>query len=148
MKKYRGWEIRVSASPYGFFASGRGGKLVKTYSAYKDRNSLYEENNKITRELAKISSDKRMSQKDKDKNNQTLYQSFTDLRNEKITPLEEKIKEVEVVSFGGQTFNLHDFVYKRESDNQMDYCMPNISTLNEYFSSIEQNLSNTKKLKF
>lgn len=40
MKSYKGWEIRVSAD-IGFFSSGRGGKTVKSYSAYKDRNSMF-----------------------------------------------------------------------------------------------------------
>lgn len=35
MKSYKGWEIRGSAS-LGFFSSGRGGKTVKSYSAYKN----------------------------------------------------------------------------------------------------------------
>lgn len=40
MKSYKGWEIRSSAS-LGFFSSGRGGKTVRSYSAYKNRNSMF-----------------------------------------------------------------------------------------------------------
>lgn len=114
---------------------------------HKERESYYEENDNIRQQLQKISSDKRMSEKDKEKKNQTLYQSFNDLRTQKISPLEDKIKEAETLSFGGQNFALHDFVYTKESNGQLDYCLPNISTLNEYFSSIEQNLSVGKKPK-
>ncbi len=41
MEKYKGWTIKVSASPYGFFSSGRGGKVVRRYSAYKSYNSMF-----------------------------------------------------------------------------------------------------------
>lgn len=113
----------------------------------KERESYYEENDNIRKQLQKISSDKRMSDKDKEKKNQVLYQSFTDLRNQKISPLEEKIKEAETLSIGGQSFDLYHFVYKKESNGELDYSLPNILTLNEYFSSIENNLSVSKKPK-
>lgn len=122
-------------------------KIDTLSSLHKERESYYEENDTIRTQLQKISSDKRMSDKDKEKKTQALYQSFTELRIQKISPLEEKIKEVETISFGGQSFELHNFVYTKESNGQIDYSLPNIFTLNEYFSSIENNLSVSKKPK-
>ena len=40
MRSYKGWTIKTSAS-LGFFSSGRGGKVKRHYSAYKDEKSLF-----------------------------------------------------------------------------------------------------------
>ena len=122
-------------------------KVDTLSSLYKQRQDYYEDFEKIRTQIQKVTSDKRMSDKDKEKKTQSLYQSYADFREDKLNPLEEKIQEAEKVSFGGQIFPCDNFIYKKESDNKMDYCLPSISTLDEYFSSIEHNLSQTKKMK-
>lgn len=122
-------------------------KIDALSALYQTRNSYYETSDKLRNELQKIASDKRISEKDKENKQKPLYESFHDLRIQKISPLEEKIKETELIHFGGQSFELHNFVYRRESDQQFDYTLPNILTLNEYFSTIEKNLSLLKKNK-
>ena len=44
--------------------------------------------------------------------------------------------------------SLDDFIYFHEDNHKKaGYCTPTISTLNEYFSSIENTLLNQKKIK-
>lgn len=107
----------------------------------------YEENTKILKELQRVSSDRRTSDKDKEKLNQKFYKELQDLRNNKMNPLDLQIKEAQNISFGGQQFELSTFTYQRESDKQMDYTLPTIFTLDEYYHSLEQTLNQQKKLK-
>ncbi len=40
LANYKGWQIRCSAE-LGFFSSGRGGKVKRSYSGYKDMKSWF-----------------------------------------------------------------------------------------------------------
>lgn len=113
----------------------------------KERDKLYEKNTSMLEKIRSISSDKRMSEKDKQKNSATLSQEWQDFRENQLKPLDDKISALQKIDFGGQLFDLSDFVYHKENDQTMDYVMPNIMSLNDYYSTPENNLSQKKKLK-
>lgn len=113
----------------------------------KERDKLYEKNTTMLEKMRSITSDKRMSEKDKQKNSLALSQEWKDFRENELKPVDDKISALQIIEFGGQTFKLSDFVYHREHDNQPDYVLPNIMTLDDFYANVENNLSQNKKLK-
>lgn len=119
-------------------------KIDSLDNLQKERDTFYKKRNDLLKNLQKVSLDKKTT---KDKYNINICEQLQDLRETQEFPLEKKIKETETILFGGQSFTVDQFVYKRDSDNQSDYCLPQIFTLDEYFSHLEKNHTPSKKLK-
>jgi hypothetical protein len=121
-------------------------KIEKLSDLDKEREKLYKEYQKIKDSINSIQSNKRMSKKEQEKNLQKLMKEANQLFKMQIYPLDEKIKEVKNIEFGGQILKLEDFVYLKE-DEKLKYILPTLYTLNEYFEKVEENLSQKQKLK-
>lgn len=121
-------------------------KIDILYNLNEDLYEYEEQSCSLLKKLQKISADKRLNEKDKDKRRLAISQEFKHLQHNKITPLEKQIKDTETFLFGGQSFSLGQFVYIRDTDKHTDYCLPNIHTLDEYYSHIEKTLDNHSQL--
>ena len=123
-------------------------KVEKIEQANIEKEKVYNDSNKLTNQFHKIKADKRLNEKYKNQQSLEVYEKINKHREEQVIPLEDKIKEIYTINFGGQNFSLDDFIYFHEDNpKKAGYCTPTISTLNEYFSSIENTLLNQKKIK-
>lgn len=114
---------------------------------HQERDKLHKKDTSMLNKMRSISSDKRMSEKDKQKNSLAMSEQWKDFRENHVKPLDDKITALQTINFGGQQFELGDFIYTKEGTDELDYIMPNIMTLDDFYSTPEHNLSQTKKHK-
>lgn len=122
-------------------------KIEKLSDLDKEREKLYKEYHNIKDSIKSIQSNKRMNKKEQEKNLQKLTEEANQLFKMKIHPLDEKIKKVNNIEFGGQMLKLEDFVYLTEEDQKLKYTLPTLYNLNEYFEKVEENLYQKQKFK-
>lgn len=111
----------------------------------KDKH--YSEYNKLQQQFSKLNSDKRTSEKDKSSQLKTLIEKMTTFRDTKLDIVEKNIKELYTLDFGGQNFDLSNFIYLNENTKKHDYSMPHIFSLDDYFHHVENSHNKSKGLK-
>jgi hypothetical protein len=95
---------------------------------------------KFKKLLSHHKKDKNMTEKDKAK----LHEQLLDTHKEN-DEIAEKIKNLRTIMLGGQEFELSSFLANSyEGDERIEYVsLPQVFTLDEYFSHVEKNLNST-----
>ena len=112
----------------------------------KEKDNLYHSYSKNLESLRNISSNKRLSEKDKEIKSKSLLEKISKDR-ENMDVLENFIKSQYDIEFGGQSFDLSNFIYINENTKKYQYSLPNLYSLDEFFSHVEKNLTDKNSLK-
>lgn len=122
--------------------------ILDKHQNSKENDILHQSYHKNLEKLKEISSNKRLSSDSKEKQSKKILEDINKNR-EDINNFDNFIKKQYELEFGGQTFDLSNFIYINENTKKYQYSLPNLYTLDEFFFHLEKNLSekNTSKLK-
>lgn len=122
--------------------------ILDKHQNSKENDILHQSYHKNLEKLKEISFNKRLSSDSKEKQSKKILEDINKNR-EDINNFDNFIKKQYELEFGGQTFDLSNFIYINENTKKYQYSLPNLYTLDEFFFHVEKNLSekNTSKLK-
>lgn len=114
----------------------------------KEKDKLFQSYSKSLESLKNISSNKRLSDKDKDIKSKSLLEQISKDR-EAIDTIDKFVKSQYEIEFGGQSLDLSNFIYINENTKKYQYTLPNLYSLDEFFFHVEKNVTdkNTPKRK-
>lgn len=103
--------------------------------------------NKIYNNIRHILDSKKLDLKQKETKKILLTKELQEFNQQNTYPLNEKIQENQKIFFGGQTTELSIFTSQKEGSNRMQYFIPSIFTLDEFFKNVEPQLNITQSVK-
>lgn len=113
-----------------------------------EKDKLFQSYSKSLESLKNISSNKRLSDKDKDIKSKSLLEQISKDR-EAIDTIDKFVKSQYEIEFGGQSLDFSNFIYINENTKKYQYTLPNLYSLDEFFFHVEKNVTdkNTPKRK-